>query len=130
MSRAGTAYYTAPEVTLGDGYDVKADVFSFGIMMAEVVLIAWARTGPICSDIGTRKLMVADAVVFLKAQGQELLGELLTACSQNDPKHRLSSREALTFLESIPGLGVSGAAIFRSFSVQCSRIETVVLCSG
>ncbi|EEY53903.1 protein kinase [Phytophthora infestans T30-4] len=36
----GTSLWMAPEVMLGERYDVKADMFSFG-----VVLEAWSRTG-------------------------------------------------------------------------------------
>jgi serine/threonine protein kinase len=37
MTRCGTPCWTAPEVIRGDKYDERADVFSFGVVMWEVV---------------------------------------------------------------------------------------------
>jgi serine/threonine protein kinase len=37
MTRCGTPCWTAPEVIRGDKYDEMADVFSFGVVMWQVV---------------------------------------------------------------------------------------------
>ena len=42
---AGTTYYQAPEVLNSTSYDVKVDVFSFGILFGEIVLKDLIGTG-------------------------------------------------------------------------------------
>ncbi|RLN79167.1 hypothetical protein BBJ28_00025791, partial [Nothophytophthora sp. Chile5] len=38
LLKRGSAFWTAPEVMLGERYDGKADVFSFGVLLAEIDL--------------------------------------------------------------------------------------------
>jgi serine/threonine protein kinase len=45
----GTPFYSAPEVLLHKPYDVKADVFSFGVFMFELIsrrVVSIDRFGP------------------------------------------------------------------------------------
>lgn len=44
-ARTGSIPYMAPEVALGKPYDQKADVFSFSILLWEVMSMAWAFNG-------------------------------------------------------------------------------------
>lgn len=37
MTMLGTPYYSAPEILLGKPYDFKADVFSFGVLVLEII---------------------------------------------------------------------------------------------
>ena len=100
MTQAGSVFYMASEVIDGD-FDTKADVFSFGVTMAEIVMACMVGKPVTRFDTAARKAMIADAVQHLNGVCP-LFGQFLDTCCQRKPKHRVSSMEALAWLEDIP----------------------------
>lgn len=50
-TNCGTAAYAAPEVVIGTGYNYKADIWSFGILICEL-LGGFTPFGPKAMEIG------------------------------------------------------------------------------
>ncbi|CAI5739428.1 unnamed protein product [Hyaloperonospora brassicae] len=106
----GTCLWMAPEVMLGDRYDDKADVFSFGVVLSELDTHAcpyWQARDPndssrpmpepaILQMVATGKLRVE----FSK-QACNAVVELGTACVSLDPKSRPTASEALYRLHTV-----------------------------
>ncbi|KAF4320214.1 hypothetical protein BBO99_00004252 [Phytophthora kernoviae] len=105
----GTSLWMAPEVMLGQSYDEKADIFSFGVVLAELSthLSPYSnakRPGStqqmpliaILHDITVGKLSVE-----FSEEGPESVVELGLACVSRDPKERPTAPEALYRLHTI-----------------------------
>jgi hypothetical protein len=99
MGVAGTPYYTAPEVSESAAYDAKIDVFSFGLMFAEIVCMHLVGTGkPLIGSadmtalypFAMRQAMVAEAVSRLQRLNKPL-AELLQDCCHDAPRERVDS---------------------------------------
>ena len=102
MSQAGSMFYMAKEVLLGEGYDGRADIFSFGVMMSEIVLLHMTDSPPPPRfDMGIRMQMTVDPNTALHALTPPL-AELLELCCAKSAKNRITSVEALKRLRAIP----------------------------
>ncbi|EEY58355.1 protein kinase [Phytophthora infestans T30-4] len=80
----GTSLWMAPEVMLGERYDVKADMFSFGVVLSELIKIALGTVQVDFSDSSPRSIV-----------------ELGRACMRIDPTARPSAAEAMYMLQVI-----------------------------
>ncbi|KAE9024427.1 hypothetical protein PR001_g12676 [Phytophthora rubi] len=102
----GTSLWMAPEVMLGAQYDVKADIFSFGVVLSELDMhtLPYAQAKQRSLDTDGRKM--ADAVLLQKiTEGQvrvdfsgkspPSLVELGYACVAVEPDDRPTAAEAL-----------------------------------
>uniref|UniRef100_M4B625 Protein kinase domain-containing protein n=1 Tax=Hyaloperonospora arabidopsidis (strain Emoy2) TaxID=559515 RepID=M4B625_HYAAE len=106
----GTCLWMAPEVMIGDRYDDKADMFSFGVVLSELDTHAfpyWQARDPTDSSrpmpepailqmVATGKLRVQFSKQACKA-----VVELGTACVSLDPKARPTASEALYKLHTV-----------------------------
>uniref|UniRef100_H3GMR2 Protein kinase domain-containing protein n=1 Tax=Phytophthora ramorum TaxID=164328 RepID=H3GMR2_PHYRM len=108
----GTSLWMAPEVMLGEQYGVKADIFSFGVVLSEldVHTLPYSQAKQRSLDTNGRKM--ADATLLQKitagevhvefsASNPKALVELGYACVSVDPADRPSSAEALYRLQVI-----------------------------
>eukprot|EP00698_Gefionella_okellyi_P003807 TRINITY_DN13538_c0_g1_i1.p1 TRINITY_DN13538_c0_g1~~TRINITY_DN13538_c0_g1_i1.p1 ORF type:complete len:363 (-),score=62.01 TRINITY_DN13538_c0_g1_i1:63-1151(-) len=101
MTRVGTTAWTAPEVLSNQRYDIKADVFSFGIVLWELVTrhVPYAGMDPV---------QVALAVVNqnmrppIPSTCPPAMSQLMQRCWQTTPEYRPSFNEVLTALQSMP----------------------------
>lgn len=107
-------WYAAPEVLL-TGPDLKSDVFSFGFMMAEIVLTSFYLPGTArCewpfSEYGltSRFQLVSDACARLTTVCAPL-ADLISLCCAKEPRLRPTSHHVLAQLEEI--LLVTGACV-------------------
>ncbi|KAG6612689.1 TKL protein kinase [Phytophthora cinnamomi] len=106
----GTSLWMAPEVMLGERYDVKADMFSFGVVLSEldVHTFPYAQTKKQSCESEGRKLTdatllqrVATGSIRVEFSESNLLSitELGNACISVDPNDRPSAAEALYKLQ-------------------------------
>lgn len=112
-ARANNAsLWTAPEVIVGEQYDHKADMFSFGVVLSELATRAlpYAQS----RSNGSRVSSAADSSVLqLVSMGRlrvqfapstpALIKELGLACVALDPRDRPTAAEALQRLEQLSG---------------------------
>ncbi|GMF35956.1 unnamed protein product [Phytophthora fragariaefolia] len=106
----GTSLWMAPEVMLGERYDVKADIFSFGVLLSEldVHTLPYALTKKSCRESEGRELTDATLlqrvatgsvrVEFSKSNLQSIT-ELGHACVSVNPSDRPSAPQALYKLQ-------------------------------
>jgi serine/threonine protein kinase len=103
---AGTLYYMAPEVMLGE-YNHAVDVFSFGIMMAEIVVTKMKSPPVRTGDMATRLRMVTEAVAFLRPLC-EPLAVMIEGCCRTDVATRLTASAALELVRSASAVAAVG----------------------
>ncbi|KAF4319571.1 hypothetical protein BBO99_00006459 [Phytophthora kernoviae] len=108
----GTSLWMAPEVMLGERYDDKADMFSFGVMLSEldVHTMPYTRVKKEMLDPNGREMtdsmLLAKVVLgvvkveFSDASSQSI-AELGRACVSVDPTKRPKAAEALYKLQLI-----------------------------
>ncbi|ETK90631.1 TKL protein kinase [Phytophthora nicotianae CJ01A1] len=108
----GTSLWMAPEVMLGERYDVKADMFSFGVVLSEldVHTMPYARVSK--DDLGSSGREMASVTLFQKIAlgtvqvefsdaSPRSIEELGRACMNIDPSERPSAAEAMYRLQVI-----------------------------
>ncbi|XP_018424204.1 PREDICTED: dual specificity testis-specific protein kinase 2-like isoform X2 [Nanorana parkeri] len=99
LSLVGSAFWMAPEMLRGEPYDRKVDVFSFGIVLCEIIgrIPADPEILPRTRDYGL------DVVAFqeLVADCPNRLLELAASCCRMDAFKRPSFSEVLDELEDI-----------------------------
>ncbi|KAG1688507.1 hypothetical protein DVH05_003597 [Phytophthora capsici] len=115
----GTSLWMAPEVMLGENYDVKADIFSFGVVLSEldVHTLPYAQAKQRSLDTNGRKM--ADATLLQKITAGEVrvdfsdtspqaMVELGSACIAVNPADRPTAAEALYRIQVIISQELSG----------------------
>ena len=90
LTVVGTADFTAPEVITGEKYDKKVDVYSFGIMMAEMVTHKKPYEG--VQRAGLQHKIIAEDLrpivpTSFKHEWPDLL-DLMKKCWDRDPRAR------------------------------------------
>ncbi|ETO79507.1 TKL protein kinase, variant [Phytophthora nicotianae P1976] len=108
----GTSLWMAPEVMLGEHYDDKADMFSFGVVLSEldVHTMPYARVSK--DNLGSSGREMASVTLFQKIAlgtvqvefsdaSPRSIEELGRACMNIDPSERPSAAEAMYRLQVI-----------------------------
>ncbi|QHN71166.1 serine/threonine protein kinase [Mollivirus kamchatka] len=91
MTRCGTPCWTAPEIITGERYTEKADVYSFGIIMWEVIT---GKRPYADLDIGRCGMaVVAGERPPLPQKCRRALVDIMTRCWHADPDQRPSMEE-------------------------------------
>jgi len=99
----GTSLWMAPEVMLGENYGVKADMFSFGVVLSELDV----HTPPYAQAKKSRKVGLLQKIasgeirVDFSESSPKSLVELGRACVAVDPDERPTAPEALDRLQVI-----------------------------
>lgn len=96
MTICGTDEYMAPEVLLGDDYNEKADVFSFGICLSEMIL----RRIP--TQRGLARRYAFDENLFRSLcppSCPSSLAQLVIICCQTEPSRRPTFAALLRLLQ-------------------------------
>ena len=121
QSAVGSMFYMSPEVSRSKPYDGRADVFSAGVTLCEVVLLFMVDT-PWQSSVITsdRNAMIRAAVSSLQRMSSatsSLLADVLVQCTVAKAQNRPTSRHVLDLLLSRSSASTAGAAA----SVDASR---------
>lgn len=104
----GTSLWMAPEVMLGERYDDKADMFSFGVLLSELDV----HVLPYSHAKNNGNFQIADAVILQKvalgtlrvefsSSSSGSMVDLGLSCVSLDPKQRPTSAEALYRLHTV-----------------------------
>jgi len=103
MTILGTDEFMAPEVVFGESYDDRADVFSFGVVLAEIITRrAPGRDGFLMRL--PRKKFAADAEEVRAAAPPDTPASLLECvaqCLAYEPDDRLTAEMALAWLNDL-----------------------------
>jgi eukaryotic-like serine/threonine-protein kinase len=123
----GTVGYMSPEQVRGQAADTRSDIFSFGVILYEMLTGRRAFGGE--SVVETMHSILKDDVPELDDSGVRIppaVGKLMRRCLEKKPEHRFHSAHDLGFaLDAIAsptsssGTGLSAAAI--SLAVQSDR---------
>ncbi|ELR24201.1 serine/threonine protein kinase [Acanthamoeba castellanii str. Neff] len=113
MTRCGTPCWTAPEVIRGDKYDERADVFSFGVVMWQVLTRREPYAGRnfmnVSLDVleGKRPQLPADCPAELR--------KVMKKCWHAAADRRPTMERVLAFLDQeLAGKGEDGDSMFSS----------------
>ncbi|CAI5703828.1 hypothetical protein KXD40_002592 [Peronospora effusa] len=111
----GSSRWMAPEVMMGDRYDDKADMFSFGVVLAELDqhLLPYANSkdksnsGRAMPDLAILQLVASGKLRIEFSVGTpKAIRDLGMACVSIDPKDRPSAADALYKLHTILARGL------------------------
>ncbi|ETL94302.1 hypothetical protein L917_07702, partial [Phytophthora nicotianae] len=104
----GTSLWMAPEVMLGERYDDKADMFSFGVLLSELDVhvrpYSHAKENgkaPVADAVTLQKVALGTLQVEFSSSSLESMVDLGLACVSLDPTKRPSSAEALYRLHTV-----------------------------
>jgi Tol biopolymer transport system component len=113
----GTAAYMSPEQARGKSVDRRADVWSFGVVLFEMLTGTRLFSGETTSDVLARVLMADPDWNLLPATTPEPIRKLLRRCLARDPRVRLrdigEARIGLEEYQANPAASVmmSGASV-------------------
>ncbi|KAG0345668.1 hypothetical protein BG004_003336 [Podila humilis] len=104
ISYCGTDGYMAPEILLGEDFDCSVDVFSFGVILSEM-MARHVVDSQHFQRIPPNMIVSSDEILFRSQPGCPLeLGELAIHCVQFLPDHRPKLQnivERLTAIENV-----------------------------
>lgn len=110
----GTPHYMAPEQAAGSAVDVRVDVFSFGVLLFELLTNRYPFEGETRVEILTKMLTTTPRRVSSLAPGAqvpEVIDELIARALHRDPERRPASMdEVLAVLQSEGRAALSRAA--------------------
>jgi serine/threonine protein kinase len=112
LSAAGSAFYMSPEVALLKQYDGRADVFSAGVTLCEVVVSfmlvpPWAMADVHRDRDGMQQAAVGH-LYKLGTPASLQVARTLKACTMHDAQARPTSRQVLNMLTSQDASSVDG----------------------
>ena len=88
----------APEVALGEPYNLSADIYSFAILLWELVALDKAF-GKLSQDEHKELVIKQNERPPLKKEWTSAVQYLLQSCWKRDPLHRVSSKELYRLLK-------------------------------
>ncbi|POM74233.1 TKL protein kinase [Phytophthora palmivora] len=108
----GTSLWMAPEVMLGERYDDKADVFSFGVVLSELDVHTLPYTRAKKENLDSKGHQIPDSILLQRVAlgivkvefsdaSPEAIVELGRACTSVYPTERPTAAEALYKLQMI-----------------------------
>jgi len=98
MTLCGTDEWMAPEVMCGDKYDEKADVFSFGMVLTELIT---RKKPPLRKPATGFKFEVEPFKQLVPPDCPPALVELAIACSEHLPENRPHFKDVLPKLKAL-----------------------------
>ncbi|KAF1317297.1 Tkl protein kinase, partial [Globisporangium splendens] len=103
----GTSLWMAPEVMMGERYDEKADIFSFGVVLSELDshMLPYAEaketnSGRVLPDTALLQMVSLGRLkVQLSAEAPQAMVDLADACTALEPKDRPTASDLLYRLQ-------------------------------
>ncbi|EGC28807.1 hypothetical protein DICPUDRAFT_159703 [Dictyostelium purpureum] len=98
LTCVGSDRWMAPEISMGENYDYKIDVFSYGIVLVEII------TEKIPDERYPQRAFAFDAQAFLKkvpADCPQEFAKLTVECTKTNPKDRPSFLKILEIVEEL-----------------------------
>ena len=89
----GTPDWTAPEVYSDDDYDISADMWSFGLLLLQLLLFAG-------DDSNEQQTPQPDNIELLTGE-KEKFKPVISSCLSQDPRYRVTAQEASVYLSKI-----------------------------
>jgi len=106
----GTAAYMSPEQIRGQGADHRSDIFSFGLILYEMLANTRAFSGDTAADVMSS--ILHSEPPELPASVPPGIREVVRHCLDKDPLHRFQSAQDLAFaLRSISGVSMTTASM-------------------
>ncbi len=87
----GTAAYMSPEQARGKPVDRRADIWSFGVLLFEMMSGKQLFTGETISDTLASVIKDTPDWALLPADTPSIIAELIRRCLEKDPRQRLQS---------------------------------------
>eukprot|EP00008_Paramoeba_atlantica_P009052 CAMPEP_0201479320 /NCGR_PEP_ID=MMETSP0151_2-20130828/4034_1 /ASSEMBLY_ACC=CAM_ASM_000257 /TAXON_ID=200890 /ORGANISM="Paramoeba atlantica, Strain 621/1 / CCAP 1560/9" /LENGTH=700 /DNA_ID=CAMNT_0047860767 /DNA_START=86 /DNA_END=2188 /DNA_ORIENTATION=+ len=101
MTKTGTGLWMAPEIVMGNPYSEKADIFSFGVILLELII---REKPPLRLPIDHFGFNIPNLKRDLFPRNvPPPFVELFTRCTQVNPEHRPSAEVILNALKSLLG---------------------------
>ena len=120
----GTAGYMSPEQVRGEGVDHRSDLFSFGVVLYEMLCGKRAFTGD--SSVEVMNAILKDDPPELPASVPPALGRIVRRCLEKDPDRRFQSTADLGFaLPAIVALPAASGGAHTQAQPEMGRIGGV-----
>jgi len=106
----GTSLWMAPEVMMGEKYDDKADVFSFGVVLSELdvhalpyakAMATSSANGQMACAVMMQKVALGTLRVEFSQAGPRSMTELGCACVSVHPSERPTAAQVLYKLQTV-----------------------------
>jgi len=97
--QVGTPFWMAPEVLLAQKYDTKVDVFSYGVILWELVAGRSPHTSMDAMSFVTKLMRDPDFRETIPEDTPEIWKGLIERCWATNPDARPSFREIMEFLD-------------------------------
>jgi serine/threonine protein kinase/Tol biopolymer transport system component len=119
----GTAAYMSPEQARGQKADRRSDIWSFGVVLYELLTAKQAFAGETVSDVLASVLKADPEWSALPSALPAATGELVRRCLVRDPKQRLQSigDARIALAESLARPGGPGATVRLTAQPAASR---------
>src|SRR5262249_50546110 len=98
----GTAAYMSPEVAMGKKADRRSDIWSFGVVLFEMLAGRQLFRGETTAEILAAVMKEPAALDQLPAKTPRVLRELIRRCVEKDPRQRLQAIGEARILLSAP----------------------------
>jgi Tol biopolymer transport system component/predicted Ser/Thr protein kinase len=122
----GTAGYMSPEQVRGQAVDHRSDIFSFGLVLYE--LLSGKRAFQRETSAETMAAIVNEEMPELPSTIPGALSQIVSRCVEKQPANRFQNAKDLAFaLRTLSGTQVAVAARARSRHVNGWKVAAVVL---
>jgi eukaryotic-like serine/threonine-protein kinase len=119
----GTVAYMSPEQVRGQGIDHRTDVFSFGIVLYEMLTGARPFSGP--SNVETMAAIIHDDPPAFPPSAPPALERIVLHAMEKSPSNRFQSMKDVVFaLDTFSGSGETSAVATKKRSRSAKKSET------
>jgi serine/threonine protein kinase len=100
--KTGSIPYMAPEVAMGKPYDIEADVFSFAILLWEIMSLKWAFNGYTHTDY-FQKVVKHNERLPVKSKWPAIIRTIMVEAWDKDPQKRPTMKRLGALIRGVLG---------------------------